>query len=74
MIGAVILGVFASYCINAITPFSNKEDTAIGLVLSVFFGVGIVLLTYIAQLNNGNQTGLVDFIFGKAASLVYSLL
>ncbi|MFD1739180.1 metal ABC transporter permease [Bacillus salitolerans] len=71
MVGAALLGLLASYCIHVITEYSRiKEDTAIGLVLSVFFGIGIVLLTFIAQMNNGNQTGLDDFIFGQAASLV----
>ncbi|MBM6618062.1 metal ABC transporter permease [Bacillus suaedaesalsae] len=71
MIGAVVLGYLASFLITSITKHSRiKEDTAIGLVLSVFFGIGIVLLTYIAGLNNGNQTGLDDFIFGQAASLI----
>ncbi len=71
MIGAAVLGLLASFFIHAISTYSRiKEDTAIGLVLSVFFGIGIVLLTYIAQLNNGNQTGLDHFIFGQAASLV----
>lgn len=71
MIGAIVLGFLASFLITSITKHSRiKEDTAIGLVLSVFFGVGIVLLTYIAGLNNGNQTGLDDFIFGQAASLI----
>lgn len=71
MVGAALLGLLASYFIHIISTHSRiKEDTAIGLVLSVFFGIGIVLLTYIAQLNNGNQTGLDDFIFGQAASLV----
>ncbi|KAA0548984.1 metal ABC transporter permease [Bacillus sp. BGMRC 2118] len=71
MIGAAVLGYLASFFITMITKHSRiKEDTAIGLVLSVFFGIGIVLLTYIAGLNNGNQTGLNDFIFGQAASLV----
>lgn len=47
-----------------------KEDTVIGLTLSVFFGVGILLLTTIQHSDNGNQAGLDKFLFGKAASLV----
>lgn len=47
-----------------------KEDTAIGLVLSVFFGVGIVLLTVIQKSGNAAQSGLDHFLFGKAAALV----
>lgn len=47
-----------------------KEDTAIGLVLSVFFGIGIVLLTVIQKSGNAAQAGLDQFLFGKAAALV----
>ncbi|MFO1444696.1 metal ABC transporter permease [Bacillus sp. Bva_UNVM-123] len=71
LIGATITGLLAAYCIQFITSTSIlKEDAAIGLVLSVFFGFGIVLLTKVAQSPSGNKSGLNDFIFGQAASLV----
>lgn len=73
LVGAAIAGLMASYCIQAIVKHSRiKEDTSIGLVLSVFFGFGIVLLTRITQSKSGNKSGLDDFIFGQAASLVGS--
>jgi manganese/zinc/iron transport system permease protein len=37
--------------------------------LSVFFGVGIALLTYLQRLPLGNQSGLDKFLFGQAATL-----
>lgn len=71
LLGATITGLLATYCIQAITRHSRlKTDTAIGLVLSVFFGIGIVLLTKAAQTSTGNKSGLDDFIFGQAASMV----
>lgn len=71
LLGALLTSLFGSYCIQLIVRFSRiKQDTALGLVLSVFFGIGIVLLTYIAQSGAGNQSGLNTFIFGQAASLV----
>ncbi|KPB03307.1 metal ABC transporter permease [Bacillus sp. CHD6a] len=71
LIGASISGLIGTYCIQAIIKHSRiKEDTAIGLVLSVFFGFGIVLLTYIQQYGSGNQAGLDSFIFGQAAAIV----
>ena len=71
LIGAAISGLIGTYCIQAVIKHSRiKEDTAIGLVLSVFFGIGIVLLTYIQQNLRGNQAGLDSFIFGQAASIV----
>lgn len=47
-----------------------KEDTALGLVLSVFFGVGMVLLTFTQRLPNAHQAGLDRFLFGQAAALL----
>jgi ABC-type Mn2+/Zn2+ transport system permease subunit len=70
LIGATISGLLAAYCIQMITSNTIlKEDTAIGLVLSVFFGFGILLLTKVSQTPSGNKSGLDDFIFGQAASL-----
>ena len=47
-----------------------KYDSALGLVLSVFFGFGLVLLTYIQRLPLATQAGLDRFLFGQAATLV----
>lgn len=71
MIGAAVSGLMATACVNGITRYTRvKEDTALGLVLTVFFGLGVLLLTRIAQSGAGNQTGLDSFLFGQAASLV----
>ncbi|MEX2103739.1 MAG: iron chelate uptake ABC transporter family permease subunit, partial [Bacilli bacterium] len=73
MVGAACTGLLAAFSIQFITKKSRiKEDTALGLVLSVFFGVGIVLLTRIAHSPQGNKSGLDHFLFGKAASMVSS--
>ena len=47
-----------------------RKDAAIALMLSVFFGLGMVLLTHIQHQGNAAQSGLESFIFGKAAALV----
>ncbi|GAB3343414.1 manganese ABC transporter permease MntC [Marivirga atlantica] len=71
IIGAFISGWISILLVDYITKKSKlKEDTAIGLILSVFFGVGILLMTYIQQSGNAEQTGLNYFLFGKAASMV----
>ena len=71
LIGAFITGWLSLIIIDFITSRSRiKEDTAIGLVLSVFFGIGILLLTSIQHSGNAAQSGLDKFLFGKAASLV----
>lgn len=73
MIGAIVTGMLATLIIHWITHYSRlKDDTALGLVLSVFFGIGIVLLTNIQHSQNGNQSGLDKFLFGQSAALVES--
>lgn len=69
--GALAAGLLGSLLILATVRWSRiKEDSAIGIVLSVFFGVGIVLLTFIQKLPAGNQSGLDKYLFGQAATLV----
>lgn len=71
LVGAFFTGWLSLICIDWITSTTKvKEDAAIGLVLSVFFGIGILLLTSIQQMGNASQSGLDKFLFGKAASLV----
>ncbi|OUM88553.1 MAG: hypothetical protein BAA01_05525 [Bacillus thermozeamaize] len=73
IIGAAIAGLIGSLCISLITRYSRiKQDAALAIILSVFFGFGTVLLTKIAQSGKGNQAGLDAFLFGKAASLIGS--
>lgn len=70
MLGALVSGWLAMLLIEGITNRSKiKPDTSIGLVLSVFFGIGIMLLTSIQHSGAGNQAGLDQFLFGKAASM-----
>ncbi|WP_181347957.1 metal ABC transporter permease [Thalassobacillus sp. CUG 92003] len=73
IIGATVSGLLAMYLIQLITSTTRlKQDAAICLVLSVFFGIGIVLLTKVSQQSSGNKSGLDDFIFGQAASMTGS--
>lgn len=48
------------------------EDAAIGSVLSVFFGFGIVLLTVIQTMSAGQQAGLEGFLLGSTAGMLRS--
>lgn len=69
--GAFITGWISLVAVDFITSRTRiKEDTAIGLILSVFFGVGILMLTVIQKSGNASQSGLDHFLFGQAASLV----
>src|SRR5690606_16143589 len=71
--GAFISGWLGIVIIDMVTRNSKiKKDAAISLVLTVFFGMGIVLLTYIQHNGYSSQSGLESFIFGNAASLIGS--
>lgn len=47
------------------------DDAVMAIVLSGFFGLGVVLLSIIQATGGGGQAGLEDFIFGKTASMVF---
>lgn len=68
--GAFLTGWLSILLVDAITHHSKiKQDAAISIVLSVFFGTGIWLLTVIQHSGMDNQSGLDAFLFGKAAAL-----
>lgn len=71
--GAYVAGVLGVLSLMAIRRFSRiKEDSALAIILTVFFGIGIVLLTYIQKTGRASQSGLDKFLFGQSASLVGS--
>ncbi len=71
LLGASFTGFLSLICIDSIITYSKiKEDTAIAIILSVFFGVGTLLLTHIQHNGNPEQTGLNNFLLGKAAALL----
>ncbi len=71
--GAFATALLGIGCTHLLTRIRRiREDAALGMVLGVFFGAGVVLLTIIQGLPSGHQAGLSDFVFGKAAALVAS--
>ncbi len=71
LVGAMITGWLATILILAIIRYTRiKEDSALGIALSIFFGVGIVLLTFTQRLSDARQAGLDRFLFGQAAALL----
>lgn len=71
LLGALISGLLSTFIIMGISKYSKiKFDSALALILSVFFGGGLVLLTYIQKIPNANQAGLEKFIFGQASTLL----
>lgn len=71
MLGAAGTGVAAALAILGVTQSTRVPyDSALALMLSVFFGVGMVLLTYLQRTAGAAQAGLDSFLFGQAAALV----
>ena len=70
LVGAAASGAFGVVAVQWIRDHTRlPEDAAIGTVLSVFFGAGIVLLSHIQTLNVGGQAGLEGFLIGQAAAM-----
>lgn len=74
MVGAIIAGVVAFILIQTISEISKIEaDTAMAIILSAMFGLGMVLKSYIqgnAKYSKASQSGLASYIFGQAAYIL----
>lgn len=73
LIGAAVVGLLATYLITQISRFSKAQfESVMAVVMSSFFGLGLMLLTYIQRIPDANQAGLNRFLFGQAATLLKS--
>jgi manganese/zinc/iron transport system permease protein len=71
LVGAGIAGWIGTLLILRIIQETRiSEDAALGIVLTVFFGFGIMLLTFIQHSGHASQSGLDKYLFGQAATLV----
>ena len=71
--GAVVTGVIGMLCVLVLRNVTRlKEDAALGIVLSVFFGAGVAVLGVIQKMGTGSAAGLESFIYGKTASMLAS--
>lgn len=71
ILGAAVAGVIGTVLMLAIVNNSRiKEDSALGIILSVFFGFGLMLLTFLKRNPIASQAGLNSFLFGQAATLL----
>ncbi|HSL91941.1 MAG TPA: metal ABC transporter permease, partial [Candidatus Limnocylindrales bacterium] len=71
LLGAAATGWLGTLLVMSIVGNTRvKYDSALGLTLSVFFGFGMVLLTYIQRMPVAAQAGLDRFLFGQAATLL----
>ncbi len=71
VVGAAIAGWIATLLVGAVVRRTRvPDDAALGIALSVFFGLGMVILTRIQASPDAAQAGLDRFLFGQAAALV----
>lgn len=71
LIGAGLSGLFGAYSVALIRRFSKvQSDAALAVVLSVFYGAGVALLTVVQRLPTGSAAGLKDYLNGKTATLM----
>lgn len=69
--GGALSGLLGCWCVLLIRNHSRiKDDTAMGIVLSVFFGAGVAVLGLVQNMPQANAAGLDSFIYGKTASMV----
>jgi manganese/zinc/iron transport system permease protein len=74
LLGASVACWLAALFMMLVTSRTRiKQDSAMGIVLAVFFAVGVVALAWIQSNVPGSQKGGLDrFIFGRAAALTRS--
>ncbi|MBI3965629.1 MAG: metal ABC transporter permease, partial [Chloroflexi bacterium] len=71
LLGAGLSGWIGTLLLLAIVRGTRvKEDAALGTVLTVFFGFGILLLTVIQKTETASQSGLDRYLFGQASTLL----
>ena len=73
LLGATVTGIAGVGLVLAVRNTSRiKDDTAMGIVLSVFFGGGVVILSMALSMPGARAAGLESFIYGKTASMVFN--
>lgn len=71
LIGGALSALLSAFLVSYISQKCRlKKDTVLGILLSVFFGIGLVLLTHIQKLSVANQSILNKFLYGNAATLL----
>ncbi|MFL4469711.1 metal ABC transporter permease [Tateyamaria armeniaca] len=71
LLGAGVSAAIGLLCVQWLTTRTRLgEDAAIGAILSVFFGLGIVILTVIQTMTAAQQAGLEGFLLGSTAGML----
>ncbi|MBN2477165.1 MAG: metal ABC transporter permease [Pirellulales bacterium] len=71
LLGALLTGLAGVVLITIVCRFTRtREDAALGIVLSTFFGAGIVLSSIIQHRPDGGaKAGLESYIYGQAVGM-----
>ncbi len=70
LIGATLAGFLGVALISMIRKTTRiRQDSALGLVLSGFYALGICMLTRIQKMEFGNQSGIDKYLFGQVVGL-----
>lgn len=71
LVGATLAGLLGAQTVSLIKLFTRVDsDTALAVVLSVFYGAGVALLSIVQRLASGSSAGLKDFLNGQTAAIV----
>ena len=70
LVGATVAGFLGVALISLLRKTSRiRLDSALGLVLSGFYALGICMLTRIQKMEFGNQSGIDKYLFGQVVGL-----
>lgn len=73
LLGSAVSAWLGLLCVQWLSRRTRlAEDSAIGSVLSVFFGFGVVLLTVIQNMESGRQAGLDGLLLGSTAGMLFA--
>jgi manganese/zinc/iron transport system permease protein len=73
LLGAGLTALLGLLAVQGLTRRTRlPEDAAIGAVLSVFYGAGVVILTVIQTMSSGRQAGLEGFLLGATAGMLWT--
>jgi manganese/zinc/iron transport system permease protein len=71
-LGALASGLVAIGLLTVVVRWTRtKEDAAIGIMLSAFFGLGVVMLSRVTRSTSGGySSGLNSYLFGEPGNMV----
>lgn len=69
--GAALAGLLGAQSVALVRRFTRvQNDAALAVVLSTFYGAGVVLLSLVQRLPTGSSAGLKDYLNGRTATLL----